>query len=217
MAELLMLAWQCGVAVDASLMAAVVEHESQGNPYAIGVNGGAELERQPRDRPEAIATAEWLSAHGYSFDAGLGQINSANLEWLGLGIPELFDPCANVRAAARVLSDCHERAGALFSEGDEAWRAALSCYNTGSFTRGVTNGYVDSVLGKAGASAAGGRGPARPVPLKARRAGAGSLRASSAVRRRTAQLRSTTGGDGVPDAFATGEEDAFRVLGTKGP
>ena len=139
------LAVQCGVLVDHGLMEAIVHVESRGNPHALSVNGDVELVREPRSREEAVAMARWLQTHGYNFDAGLGQVNSANLARLGLDVVTVFDPCANVRAASRVLAECHERAVARVGRGERAITAALSCYNTGHFTRGVRNGYVDAV------------------------------------------------------------------------
>src|SRR3546814_7647533 len=77
---------------------------------------------------------------GASFDAGLMQINSANFARLGLTPETVFDPCTNLRAGAHVLTDNYRRA----SDAGRAdpLRAALSEYNSGSRTRGLTNGYV---------------------------------------------------------------------------
>ena len=58
----------------ATAQALVVEVESGFNPHAIGVVGGA-LERQPRSRAEALATARRLQRSGWNFSVGLAQIN----------------------------------------------------------------------------------------------------------------------------------------------
>lgn len=134
----------CGLPTNGWLRA-IVDVESRGNPYVINVNGPWELARQPRTREEAAAFARWLHARGYSFDSGLGQVNSANLARLGLDTVSVFDPCQNLRAAAAVLSGCYERSAARLGETDAAVDAALSCYNTGHFTEGVRNGYVRAV------------------------------------------------------------------------
>lgn len=144
---------RCAPKVHPQTMLAVVMQESGGNPFAIGINGGPRLERQPVTFSEAVATAEVLKAKGYNFDAGLGQINVKNFSWLGLRVADLFDPCANLRAAATVLADCYDRAARGRGDGQGALHAALSCYNTGSMTRGVGNGYVAKVARKAGAGA----------------------------------------------------------------
>src|SRR5690242_11463993 len=120
MLNVVALAAQCGLFADHEVMEAIVRVESQGNPYALAVNGGFELVRSPRNREEAVAMARWLQAHGYNFDAGLAQVNSANLARLGLYAVSVFDPCANLRAASRVLAECHERALARVGGGERA-------------------------------------------------------------------------------------------------
>lgn len=135
----------CGIAARVKLLEAIVRVESGGNANALAVNGSAELVRAPRDRKDAAAMARWLAAHGYDFDAGLAQVNSANLARLGLDSSTVFEPCANLRAASRVLKECHERALQRWDDEERATSAALSCYNTGDFTRGVKNGYVSAV------------------------------------------------------------------------
>jgi type IV secretion system protein VirB1 len=138
----------CGITGDgAAILERIVEVESALVTYALNVNGGFELVRPPRDRDEAVAMARWLLGHGYNFDAGLGQVNSANFARLGLTVESAFEPCANLRAAGRILEECRVRAAARFGRGARTVRAALSCYNTGDFSRGMANGYVEAVLG----------------------------------------------------------------------
>jgi type IV secretion system protein VirB1 len=181
---------QCGILADPSLIAAIVQVESGGNPDALAVNGDFELVRAPRNREEAVAMARWLLEHGYSFDAGLAQVNSANLVRLGLDVVRAFEPCSNLQAASRVLGECYERARDRFGEGERALNAALSCYNTGDFTRGVRNGYVAAVRTSAGGSLGIRTSEAKPKRLN--RGGAESL------------------GDGRPlEAFGKASADAF--------
>lgn len=59
-----------------------------------------------------------------SRDLGLLQINERNVSWLGLRDP--LDACQSIAAAGRLL-------------------ASFSRYNTGSPTRGITNGYALAV------------------------------------------------------------------------
>jgi type IV secretion system protein VirB1 len=139
------LATQCAPDVHITILSSVVQHESSANPYAIGVNGNVSLPSQPKSKVEAIATAKWLKANGYDFDAGLGQINIRNLDRLGMSIPDLFEPCANLRGASTVLTDCYKRALVQYEPGQPALHAALSCYNTGNFFSGISNGYVTKV------------------------------------------------------------------------
>ena len=139
------LAQQCAPSVTIETIAAVVSHESRHNPFAIGINGGARISRQPVNKAEAVETANKLLGMGLSIDLGLAQINSANLGRLGLTVEQVFDPCANLRAAETVLRGCYDPAAKQHGPGQVALQAALSCYNTGNYARGFTNGYVLSV------------------------------------------------------------------------
>ena len=143
--EFAVLAAMCAPAIHPTTLSAVVTQESRGNIYAIGINGEYQLPRQPRTLEDAIITAKQLKKDGHNFDAGLGQINVKNLEWLGMSIADLFDPCKNLKGVQIVLSNCYERAIPQFGDGQAALQAALICYNTGNFKRGFANGYVQKV------------------------------------------------------------------------
>lgn len=126
------------LAVPVEVMTHVVGVESSFNPFAIGVVGGR-LVRQPRSLEEAVATASQLERDGYDFSLGLTQVNRRNLVAQGLGSYEAaFAACPNLAAGARILADCHRRAG-----GD--WGKAFSCYYSGNFQRGFQDGYVQKV------------------------------------------------------------------------
>lgn len=126
------------LAVSPEVMQHIVHVESSANPYAIGVVGG-QLERQPRNLPEALATVQMLDARGYNFSVGLAQVNRANLGRYGLdSYQKAFETCANLSAGAHILADCY--AGA---HGD--WGKAFSCYYSGNFTTGFRDGYVQKI------------------------------------------------------------------------
>lgn len=149
--ELATLALSCAPSIHPVTLNALINHESRAQQYAIGVNRkGRSLQRQPRTLAEATEAAQRLIDQGIDFDAGLGQINVRNWAWLGLDSKTVFDPCRNLAAAQTVLSGCYARALPAHNDPQEALRAALSCYNTGNFKRGFTNGYVGKVLAEAG-------------------------------------------------------------------
>lgn len=141
----------CAPQVHADTARALVQVESAFNPWAIGVVGGA-LERQPRRRAEALATARNLQAAGWNFSVGLGQINVGNFQRLGLTIETAFDPCTNLAAMQAVLAECFDRAS-FAARSQEALRHALSCYYSGDFYVGLRHGYVRKVVAAATASA----------------------------------------------------------------
>lgn len=162
----LSLAQECAPWVAPQTMAAIVKTESAFRPLAIGVNGGAKLARQPENKEEAVVTAKWLISNGYSVDLGLGQVNSFNLPKIGLSIDDAFDPCKNVAAAARILQGYYQVARGRAGGEQAALYAALSAYNTGSFSKGFINGYVRKVVGNTGAFVGSHAVPAvMPIPL----------------------------------------------------
>ena len=144
----------CSPQVHADTARALVAVESSFNPWAIGVVGGR-LERQPRSRQEALATAKALKADGWNFSAGLGQINVRNFARLGLSLDTAFDPCANLAAMQEVLGTCFDRATAgQRGPPQAALQRALSCYYSGNFTTGLRHGYVGKVVRASSAASA---------------------------------------------------------------
>jgi type IV secretion system protein VirB1 len=142
------------LAVSPEIMQHVVHVESGANPYAIGVVGG-QLERQPRNLAEALATAQMLDARGYNFSVGLAQVNRVNLDRYGLdSYRKAFGTCANLAAGARILADCYTSA-----HGD--WPKAFSCYYSGNFTTGFRDGYVQKVYASINRQAGNPMQPAR--------------------------------------------------------
>jgi type IV secretion system protein VirB1 len=147
-AAILALASQCAPNVAPQTVAAIVQTESHGRPFALNVNGGSQPPAQV-DAASAAATAQRYIAAGYSVDLGLGQINSRNMRWLGLTWNTVFDPCTNVAALGRVLTQNYN-AAIVGRDPQSALRVAISLYNTGSASRGFRNGYVAKVVGNAG-------------------------------------------------------------------
>jgi len=143
---LLALLVACAPQVDPRTATALVEVESSLHPHAIGVVGG-QLQRQPRTRPEALATARALQTDGWNFSIGLAQINVHNLPRLGLSLEQAFDPCTNLRAMQTVLGECMDRAHTVepIATNQQHVRRALSCYYSGNFSTGFVHGYVRRV------------------------------------------------------------------------
>ncbi|MCR5877575.1 lytic transglycosylase domain-containing protein [Phenylobacterium sp. J367] len=158
----LALAAQCAPAVAPETLLSVVQVESGFEPLAIGVNGVPRIAVKPTSVDDAVAKAAALIKAGRSIDLGLAQINSKNLSWLGLSLEEVFEPCTNLRAAARILQDGYGRSNAARVGEQAALKTALSYYNTGHPARGFRNGYVAKVASAADqiVPAIGGAGPA---------------------------------------------------------
>src|SRR5262245_40075758 len=113
LAAALALATQCAPTVAPETLLSVVQVESRFEPLAIGVNGAPRVVVSPTSVDDAVAMAGALIAAGRNIDLGLAQINSKNLPWLGLSLAEVFDPCTNLRAAARILQDGYARSDAV--------------------------------------------------------------------------------------------------------
>lgn len=138
---------ECAPNVSPQTMAAIVQQESNYNPYAIGVNGSYVLERQPKTKQEAIEAVTWLESQGQTnLDLGIGQISSKNRQVFNLSLEDSFNPCKNIQVATSILTDNYSRALASGLPVQQALQAAISEYNTGSQTAGFKNGYVQKVL-----------------------------------------------------------------------
>ena len=154
------LAERCAPNVAPATLRAMATVESSLNPHAIGVVNGR-LARQPRNLPEAISTAMALREQGTRFSAGLIQIYVKNWPAYNLDHESVFEPCANMRAAAGILTDCFKRAGVKSTDAQVALRNALSCYYSNNFVTGYQHGYVQKVVSVALNFSASARNPAR--------------------------------------------------------
>ncbi|MGH1453391.1 MAG: lytic transglycosylase domain-containing protein [Paracoccaceae bacterium] len=145
--DLMSLIIACVPGAPPATLYAVVQNESAGNANAININSKTyRLTRSPTTRAEALHILQELKQNRYgSYDVGLGQINSRTLARFGVSPEAALNPCINLKLSASVLADCYERARQLGKTEQHQLSHALSCYNTGSFTRGFSNGYVASV------------------------------------------------------------------------
>ena len=140
------LATSCARSVAPETLAAVVRTESGFNVYAINLNGADRGTQTVDTREEAIALAtELIVVRGRSVDLGLMQVNSAHLGRLGLSIADAFNPCRNLEAGSRLLTEAYTTAARGEANPQRALRVALSRYNTGHPERGFANGYVGRV------------------------------------------------------------------------
>lgn len=139
-----LLAQKCAANVSFDTLHALVKTESSFNPFAIGVVNGTIT--QPTSLQSALISVQKLERDGKNYSVGLGQINKSNFAKLNLTAEQLFDPCINLQATAKVLTDCYIQA-----KGSEEQRLgkALSCYYSGNDQLGFKLGYVDQVKNNA--------------------------------------------------------------------
>jgi type IV secretion system protein VirB1 len=141
--ELVAASERCAPDVAPITLASVAMTESRLDTLAVHDNTTGES-FAPRDDAEAGVIVDKLLAGGHSVDAGLMQINSANFRRLGLTSRSVFDACASLAAGARVLAENYG-GGDGHGAQQQALRASLSAYNTGSTSAGLRNGYVRKV------------------------------------------------------------------------
>ena len=156
------LAQSCAANVPVSTLEAIARTESALYPYALSINrphqlahrqgwnrGTITLERQPASREESVVWTKWLLSQGITVSIGLLQVNSEHAARLHLTPEQLLDPCTNLRSGAAFLSTTYVATAHFQGEGFAALDSALSYYNTGSPTAGLTNGYVQQVKSRA--------------------------------------------------------------------
>lgn len=139
----------CAPTVHPQTLAAIVQVESGGWPWAIHDNTAGRSD-DPPTYGHAVAIANALIAQGHNVDLGLAQVNSGNLAALGLTPAQALAPCANLAAGARILEGDYSRARAHFGTAftqrypRTVLLYAVSAYNTGSLFAGAR--YVRKVV-----------------------------------------------------------------------
>jgi type IV secretion system protein VirB1 len=136
----------CAPAVAPSTMAAIVEVESGGDPFAIGDNT-TRRSYYPHDRASAESLARRLLDAGHLLDVGIAQIDSMNFVGFGVTVHTIFDPCVNLSIGASILSGDYTFAARRYGSGQIALRQAIGMYNTGRLNAGAS--YIARVVAAA--------------------------------------------------------------------
>ncbi|MGO7134979.1 lytic transglycosylase domain-containing protein [Rhizobium leguminosarum] len=122
------LAQTCAPIVEVRTLAAVVSLESRFKPFAIRINSGSPLERQPASKAEAIELATSLIADHQDIQVGLGGIGMEELRKLKLSISDAFDPCLNLKATATLLDSYYRLALRAGADASHAENVMLQSY-----------------------------------------------------------------------------------------
>lgn len=141
---------QCAPAMNRALMTALVRRESNGNPFAIGMDGTGPYVAQPKTLAEAVATAEGLKREGKTFSVGLAQIHVSNIKLLGLPWTQAFDGCTSLRNGQKIFDGFYKKAIEAGFKGGDAVFAALRGYNSGSIFATISNNYASGIIADAG-------------------------------------------------------------------
>lgn len=136
----------CAPAAAPSTMAAIVQVESGGDPFAIDDNT-TRRSYYPHDRATAERLARRLLNAGHLLDLGIAQIDSMNFAGFGVNAQTIFDPCTNLSVGARILSGDYAFAARRYGDGQVALRHAIGMYNTGRLNAGAR--YIARVVAAA--------------------------------------------------------------------
>ena len=141
-----------------STLAAIIQTESGGNPYALQIDfpnallrrwhmrpGTLRLARQPKDGGEALAWMRYLSSRDIFTDIGLMQVSTAEAQRRKIEPLTLFDPCTNLRIGWQILQEDYAVEVQHYGPGQTALEHAISRYNTGTSNGGIENGYFARV------------------------------------------------------------------------
>jgi type IV secretion system protein VirB1 len=121
----------CARQVSPVTMSAIIQGESGGHPWSINVNGLPQGSMRFPNKQAAIHAATHYIRMGYKVDMGIAQVDSENLGWLHLSIPQAFDPCRNIHAAQTILLNAYNTAGAA---GVRSLKGTFEAYNSGQIT-----------------------------------------------------------------------------------
>jgi len=148
------LARRCAPGVSPQIMEGIARTESAMYPYALSINyplrsarhhgyiGKVIMRRQPRSKTEAIHWARWYLEKGYTVSVGLVQVNVEMADRFHVMPMALFEPCVNLAAGAKILSQDY----AFVSHDENGLIQAYSLYNSGSASLGISNGYASTVV-----------------------------------------------------------------------
>ena len=150
---------QCAVAdAPKDIIRDVIRVESLDDAMAVNINGqdGPDLP-EAADLDALVVYVEAKIEDGHTADVGLMQVNSANFDRYDLDVRTAFDPCMNIAAGSEIFMRGYRAAVSFYGETEQAKRAALSAYNTGTFHRGFGNGYVERYQAESPAPLVGDR------------------------------------------------------------
>jgi len=132
----------CAISVHPDTIIQIAKTESGLNQFAVNVNGIDKAFRINK-LSDAIEIIELAKEKEKTFDIGLMQINSRNLDRFGVKPIDAFEPCLNIRIGAIIISEFYQTALKKIDDPQIALQQALSAYNTGSLVKGFENGYVE--------------------------------------------------------------------------
>ena len=111
---------RCTPDAPAQPLAAIVREASGFEPLAIRADGDRPVALQGTSRADAIELATEFVIAGYRVRVGLAQIDTRDLDALGLTLADGFDPCINIQAAVQLVAADPARLMAPGSSGEDS-------------------------------------------------------------------------------------------------
>ena len=149
-ADFVDLAHMCAPDIAVETLAAIVSLESGFHPFAIRINSGAPLARQPGSKAEAIEVASGLLADRQDIQLGLGGIRPDDFPALDLALADAFEPCLNLQATATLLNGYYQVALRAGKRSETADRFMLqSFYGRGDASLGALAQYDEQAMREA--------------------------------------------------------------------
>jgi hypothetical protein len=134
------LARRCAPTAPIMTLRSAVAAQSNFDPLSITIHDSqARPERQPKSTKEAIHWVRWLVSHGHAVSIGLMQLHIEHVAGLQMSLESAFDPCQNLAAGWKILSDKYRMTTAILGPGEAAVEAALASYNRGTLIGGITD------------------------------------------------------------------------------
>lgn len=97
---------QCAPGQAAAPLVAIVREASGFEPLVLStIESGRPLSLQAFSKEEAVALAMEMRVAGQRTRLGLAGLDSRAVERLGLPVGDIFEPCTNLRVAARLLKE----------------------------------------------------------------------------------------------------------------
>lgn len=97
---------QCAPGQSAAPLVAIVREASGFEPLVLStIQSGRLLSVQALSKDEAVALAMEMRVAGQRTRLGLAGLDSRAVERLGLSVGDIFEPCTNLRVAARLLKE----------------------------------------------------------------------------------------------------------------
>jgi hypothetical protein len=120
------LAERCAPGVQINELTAIVRQASGFQPFVLStVEGRKAIAVQATSKAEAIGLATEMTMAGQRVRIGLAGVDSRDLDRLKVSLADAFEPCPNIKAAARLMSEDPRRLDPISTKPQRELRPAV--------------------------------------------------------------------------------------------